>query len=92
MKAKKLERDFEGRLQVASVSFKDEVRSLEKEMESRTAELLGACKTITGLDGKLRDLQQMNKDIEEELRREKNMWEQAILELTGELNKAKGKL
>ena len=41
-------------------------------MKPRTAELLEARKTIAGLDGKLRELQQKNKDIEEEFRREKN--------------------
>ena len=61
-------------------------------MESRTADLLEACKKIDGLDGRLRELQQKNKDIEEELRREKNMWELAISKLTSELNKAKGEL
>ena len=63
MKAKKLEQDFEGRLQAATVSFKGEVSKLEKEMESRTTELLKACKTIDGLNRKLKKVQQKNKDI-----------------------------
>jgi len=92
MKAKKLEQDFEGRLQAASVSFKDEVNKLKKEIESRIAKLLKACKTIDGLDGKLKKVQQKNKDIDEELPWEKNMWELAILKLTDELKKVKEEL
>ena len=42
MKAKKLEQNFEGWLQAATVSFKGEVCKLEKEMESCAAELLNA--------------------------------------------------
>ena len=42
---------------MASTSFKDEVRRLDKEMESRAAELLGSRKTIASLEGKLRELQ-----------------------------------
>jgi len=38
-----------------NVSFKPEMQKLEKEMEARAGELLGARKTIESLDMQLRD-------------------------------------
>ena len=58
-------------------------------MESQTAKLLEARKTIDGLDVKLKKTHQKNKDLDEELCWEKDMWESAISKLTNELNKAK---
>ena len=50
------------------MSFKGEIDKLENELESRIAELLGAQKIIDSLDMQLRDAQQKNKDLEDELR------------------------
>ena len=74
------------------MSFKAEIQKLEKEMEASAGELLGVQKTIEGLDMQLRTSQQKNKDLEEELHREKNMWESTISDLTGKLNKTKEEL
>jgi len=47
---------------------------------------------IEGLDMQLHSSKQKNKDLEDELCWEKNMWESAILELNGKLNKAEEEL
>lgn len=89
MKAKRLELDFEGRLQVAIVSFKGEVEKLDKEKESLVVELR---KVVDGLKIKLQNAQQRNKDFEEELRRDRSIRELSTSKLTNELNKVKKEL
>ena len=73
MKLKGQQEDFEGWLQAVNVAFKDEVNKLEKEKESLLAELLEVRRKIEGSEMQLRDAYQGNKDLEEELRQEKNM-------------------
>ena len=97
MKAKKLEQDFEDRIQAATISFKGEVEKLEKEKEkkkekekeSQVAELKIV---VDNLNVKQREEQQKNKDLNEELRRERSLQETSNSKLTGELNKAKEEL
>ena len=74
------------------VSFKAEIRKLEKEMEARAIELLEARKTIEGLDMQLHNSQQKNKDLEDKLCWDKNLWESANSDLKGKQNKVEGEL
>ena len=74
------------------VSSKAEIRKLKKEMEARASEFLDAKKTNEGLEMQLHSLQQKNKDLEDEFRRDKNMWESTNSDLKGKLNKSEGEL
>lgn len=53
MELKRQQVDFEGRLNVATVSFKEEVKKLEKEHDFHVVELLESRKKADGLEMKL---------------------------------------
>ncbi|XP_052191907.1 uncharacterized protein LOC127801094 [Diospyros lotus] len=71
---------------------KAEITKLSGEKKDLQVELIATQKEVEGCLTRLRMEVQKNKDLDEELRRSKNMWEQANSGLIGELNRAKAEL
>lgn len=76
----------------AQIAYEEEIKKLEKEKKTLHAKLLVAQKEVEGSEMQLREARQRNKDLNEELRRAKDMWELANSKLISKLNKAKKEL